>query len=234
MSCLRLNQRGADGRGEDYYHAGLWQDLDQVLNDPWIERFSAVYLLGYSIGGQLCLHWAAKGHVERSRVRSVAAVCPPLDLSRTASTLDTPARAVYRAHIMRGLRRTYAAVAARRPVPMTEEQASRIRYIREWDEAITAPRFEFHGAEHYYSVASVGPHLSQIRRPSLLVVAEEDPMVPFSTLEPSLSNLPDTVVIKRIARGGHVGFPASTCLDEPGPPGLEPQILSWLRRANPL
>src|SRR5687768_4490567 len=27
MSSLRLNQRGADRRGEDLYHAGLWTDL---------------------------------------------------------------------------------------------------------------------------------------------------------------------------------------------------------------
>lgn len=230
LACLRLNQRGADGRGEDFYHAGLWQDLDVVLKDPWLNRFSSVYLLGYSIGGQLCLHWGAKGYAASTRVRAIAAVCAPLDLASTAEKLDSAANSVYRAHVMRGLRRTYSAVAARRPVPISVEQAYRVRYIREWDELITAPRFGFSDAQHYYSVASAGPHLRNVACPTLLVIAEQDPMVPLSTVEPALSNVSANVVIERVVRGGHVGFPADLSLQQPGPRGLEPQLLTWLRR----
>lgn len=232
IACLRLNQRGADGHGEDFYHAGLWQDLEQVLSDPWIERFAAVYLLGYSLGGQTCLHWAAKGRVAHSRVRAIATVCAPLDLSSTALMLDSSARALYRAHVMSGLKRTYAAVAARRPVPLPAEQAHRIRHIREWDDKITAPRFGFGDAEHYYATASVGPDLPRVTCPTLLVVAEQDPMVPFSTIEHALCRLSDPIVVKRISCGGHVGFPPSVSLGQPGSAGLEPQIISWLRSAT--
>lgn len=230
LACLRLNQRGAEGRGEDFYHAGLWQDLDAVLKEPWLDRFSSVYLLGYSIGGQLCLHWGAKAYTARSRVRAIAAVCAPLDLASTADILDSSANSIYRAHVLRGLRRMYSAVAARRPVPVSIEQAYRIRYIREWDELITAPRFDFFDAPHYYSVASAGPHLRHVACPTLLVVAEQDPMVPLSTLEPALSNVSADVVIKRIPRGGHVGFPTDLSLQQPGPLGLESQILTWMQR----
>ncbi len=229
LACLRLNQRGADKRGEDYYHAGLWQDLDVVVTDPRFARFDSIYLLGYSIGGQLCLHWAAKGNLAVSRVRAVAAVCAPLELSKTATTLDSMGNFPYRAHVLRGLKKAYRAVAARREVPLPSVEANRLWYIRDWDEQITAPRHGFRGAEHYYGETSVDRCLRDVACPAMLVVAEQDPMVPLSTVEPALHHVSSQVVVKRVARGGHVGFPADLSLGQPGPLGLEPQLTTWLR-----
>ena len=78
MSCLRLNLRGADLEGEDFYHAGLTADLHAALADPALERYERVHLLGYSLGGHVVLRWATESG--DARVRSVAAICPPLDL----------------------------------------------------------------------------------------------------------------------------------------------------------
>jgi predicted alpha/beta-fold hydrolase len=232
LSCLRLNQRGADLQGEDYYHAGLWQDLDAVLTDPEVARFDAIYLLGYSMGGQLCLHWAARAKHDASRVCAVASVCAPLDLSRTAANLDSFANSVYRAHVLAGLRKAYAAVAARREVPVPVSVARCISRIREWDDRITAPRHGFANAEHYYAEASAGPCLPSITTPTLMVVAEADPMVPMSTMSPALRNVAPCIVVKRLARGGHVGFPSRISLGQSGSAGLEQQIVTWLKSAR--
>lgn len=232
LACLRLNQRGAEGGGEDYYHAGLWGDLDVVITDPRFSHYDAIYLLGYSIGGQLCLHWATKSAVSDSRVRAVAAVCAPLDLARTARTLDSRSATIYRRHILQGLKRSYRAVAARRVVPVPTNELRRISFIHDWDNRITAPHFGFRNAEHYYTETSVGPHLPSIRYPALLVVAERDPMVPIETVEPSLVALPSHVVVQRLARGGHIGFPSNTSLGQPGPLGVEPQLLTWFRTTS--
>jgi uncharacterized protein len=229
LSCLRLNQRGADRRGEDYYHAGLWEDLGVVIGDPSLEKFEAIYLLGYSIGGQLCVHWAAKGTLEASRVRAVASVCAPLDLAQTAANLDSLGNSVYRAHVLHGLRKAYGAVAKRREVPVPMADAMRITRMREWDERITVPRFGFRDADHYYAEASAGRCLRDVRCPTMLVVAEQDPMVPFATVEPALREVSSHVVVKRTTRGGHVGFPANFSLDQPGPLGIEQQLITWLR-----
>jgi len=228
LSCLRLNQRGADLQGEDYYHAGLWQDLNCVVSDAAFARFDAIYLLGYSIGGQLCLHWAAKGNLGASRVRAVAAVCAPLDLAPASAHLDGLGSSIYRAHILKGLKRAYSAVAARRAVPVPVPIAKRITLMHEWDDRVTAPRHAFQSADHYYAQASAQQCLRDITCPTLMVVAEHDPMVPISTLTPVLDDLPRCMLVKRLARGGHVGFPQNVSLGQPGPLGLEPQIITWL------
>lgn len=234
LSCLRLNQRGADLSGEDYYHAGLWSDLDAAIADQTLHQFGAMYLLGYSVGGQLCLHWAAKARVAGSRVRSVASVCAPLDLAGAAANLDSRASGLYRTHVLGGLRKAYAAVAARREVPVPIGLAKRISRLREWDERITAPRHGFGSADHYYAMASVGPCLRDVVCPTLMVIAEADPMVPIATLAPALQDLAPNIVVKRLQRGGHVGFPSSISLGQAGSLGLEQQMITWLRAVSSL
>ncbi|MDX1504009.1 MAG: alpha/beta hydrolase, partial [Thermoanaerobaculia bacterium] len=53
VGCLRLNLRGADERGEDIYHAGLWSDLAAVVESPAFDGYERLLVLGYSLGGHL-------------------------------------------------------------------------------------------------------------------------------------------------------------------------------------
>jgi len=220
LACLRLNLRGADGSGEDFYHAGLTADLRAALASAAAARFEAALLLGFSVGGHVVLRWAAEEAAD-PRVRAVAAVCPPLDLDRSAAAFDRPERALYRRHVLGGLGRAYAAVAGRRAVPCPAPAARRIRTIREWDRRIVAPRHGFASAEDYYARVSVAPLLGRVTAPALLVAAEHDPMVPASTLRPALAGAGANVEVRWLARGGHVGFPAAL--------ELERSVVAWLR-----
>ncbi|MCP4656560.1 MAG: hypothetical protein GY856_14200, partial [bacterium] len=76
LSSLRLHLRGADGRGEDFYHAGLSADLAAVLASPSLREFATLYILGYSLGGHVVLKFATE--VGDRRLRAAAAVCSPL------------------------------------------------------------------------------------------------------------------------------------------------------------
>ena len=138
ISCLRLNLRGADGRGEDFYHAGLTADLHAVLGAADLRRFETVWIAGFSLGGHLALRFATE--TADPRVRAVVAICPPLDLDATCRAIDGPGVGLYRAVMLRSLKRSYEAVAARGPVPTPMERIRSVRRIREWDELTVAPR----------------------------------------------------------------------------------------------
>jgi predicted alpha/beta-fold hydrolase len=114
------------------------------------------------------------------------------------------------------------------PIPLSE--ARRIRSQREFDDRIVAVRHGFAGVEDYYRRASVGPLLDRLRVPALMVVAEDDPIVPAASLRRYLDP-PPPALTPRWTKGGHVAFPARLDLGEPAPPGLESQVVSWLRRA---
>ncbi|MCH9646800.1 MAG: alpha/beta fold hydrolase [Deltaproteobacteria bacterium] len=224
-SCLSLNLRGADRRGEDYYHAGLIEDLEAALGSGELETYRNLFIVGFSLGGHTVLRWAA--HRQDPRVRAVAAVCAPVDLAASSSAFASIARLPYRRYVMARLKEIYRPVAARREVPLPLEQAEEIRTLREWDERIVAPRHGFQGAADYYRRMSVGPELAKIDLPALYVGAVADPMVPMRTVRPVLEGSGSGIQSVWTHRGGHMAFPQRLDLGFGGSGGLERQVLRW-------
>lgn len=226
LSCLRLHLRGADRRGEDFYHAGLTADLHAALASPEAARFRRIHLLGYSLGGHVALRLATEP--ADPRLVSVAAVCSPVDLARSADEIDAPGLGLYRWYLLRSLADIYRQVAARRPVSYPVEKAGEIRFIREWDDKIVAPRHGFAGASDYYARASVAPLLPDLRVPALLLNSECDPMVPARAVRPALEGASPLLRVAW-ARGGHVAFPRSLNVGLGEGVGQDPQVIAWLK-----
>lgn len=228
LACLRLNLRGSDRQGNDYYHAGLTSDLHAVLASPVLAAFETLALVGFSMGGHVALK-AATEDLD-PRVTAVAAVCSPLELAPCATSFDRPNRWLYRRYVMASLLDIYRAVAERRPVPLPVEEAAKLTRIRDWDEQIVAPRWDFDGPDDYYARASVGPRLSSLKVPALLVEAVADPLVPDEAIRPALETAPG-ITAHWVPRAGHMGFPRDVDLGMEAPLGLEPQLLRWIRDA---
>jgi uncharacterized protein len=226
LDCLRLNLRGADFSGDDYYHAGLTADLVAVLKSPALEGYRRVLVIGYSIGGHLALRYASEPH--DPRLVAVAAICPPLDLRLAARDFDAPHRAPYRHYVMRSLRSMMRATAARRPLPLPLAEVMAISRVREWDTHLVAPRFGFAGPDDYYDRAGVRDRLGDLAVPALLVAASHDPMVLARSLRAALASPPPRLEVRWLARAGHVGFPGDVDLGQKAPHGLEPQCIAWL------
>ncbi|HEU4581332.1 MAG TPA: alpha/beta fold hydrolase [Polyangiaceae bacterium] len=231
LACLCLNLRGADGLGEDFYHAALSSDLQAALASPELARFRSLHVLGFSLGGHLALRHATEAH--DPRLRSVAAICSPLDLQRSQIALDAPGPVLYRRYVLRQLKASYVATARRRPVPTPVERVLRAQTLRRWDELTVVPRFGFGSAPEYYRQASVAPRLGSLSVPALLVLAEHDPMVPAHSVRPALAGASPALDVRWHTRGGHVGFPADLDLGERAPLGLPSQVRSWLLTHSP-
>lgn len=227
IDCLRMNMRGADRSGADVYHGGLAEDVGRMLAAPELSHVRRVYLVGYSLGGHLALSYAASGSVD-PRVRAVASVCAPLDFDAGARALDQPAGRIYRRHLLRGLKEVYRAAHARLPITIPISRLEQIEGLREWDRLVVAPRFGFDSAEHYYHCVSVGRKLDAIDVPTLMLVADQDPMVKLETLRESLDRAGKVRVV-RTPRGGHVGFPKGLDVGVGHAGSVEDQIIAWLR-----
>jgi predicted alpha/beta-fold hydrolase len=225
IDSLRLNLRGADRRGADYYHAGLTEDLEATLKSKALESYDDILLLGFSLGGNMVLRYLA-GQPDR-RVRAAAVICSPIDLERSARAIDQPRGAFYRRHVLSALKEIYRNVAARREVHLPLRELTRIHTIEQWDERIVAPRHGFAGAEDYWARTSACNVLDDVRVPTLFLAAEHDPMVRIDTVRPWLHTATGLRSIVT-GSGGHVGFPHKLDLGLGYAGTVEDQVIQWL------
>jgi predicted alpha/beta-fold hydrolase len=206
---LRANMRGA-GDGETLcprlYNAGLDTDLLAVLRFA-AERASRVFVVGFSLGGNLTLLAAGRRrHDLPASVSRIAAVCTPLDLEACANALERRGNHLYQRYFMKALIAGYQRRQALLPDLYEAGRERGLVTVRQFDEVITAPYGGYESAVQYYGRSSSGPWLHAIDRPTLVVNAADDPMVPIeSTLGFAL---PESGLVRRevLPTGGHVGF----------------------------
>ncbi len=226
LDSLRLNLRGADRRGTDYYHAGLTADLKAALASEALRRYDNVVLMSFSLGGNMTLRYLADR--PDPRVRAATTICSPIDLAGSAHAIDESRRAIYRRHVLRALKDIYREVAATREVPLPVEDAERIDTMEEWDDEIIAPRHGFADAADYWAEASACKILPQISVPTLFLASTRDPMVLIENVRPWLPKSDGAVRSLIIEGGGHVGFPDKMDLGM-GTSGLvEDQLIQWM------
>ena len=210
---LCFDMRGAGESLEDVpslYHAGLTADLDAALT--WLAsrpRVDGVCLVGFSGGGSMALKLAGEwGEAAPPHVRCVASVSAPLDYTLVAPWMEGRGRLPYRLHVLGGLADGAKKFAERHPsrARYKAHEVKRLGSLRQYDDTVIVPMHGFASVEDYRAQASSGPWLPRVRVPSLLVHAEDDPMVPMRTLTPWLSAASPAVDVRLSRHGGHVGW----------------------------
>jgi predicted alpha/beta-fold hydrolase len=114
---------------------------------------------------------------------------------------------VYQHHLLAGLRQIVRRKLAAGPLPDSVDvrQALSARSFFEFDDAFTAPLNGFRNAIDYYERTSCGAIVHDIRVPTLIVQAEDDPFMSPGCI-PAASALAPQVTLEVSASGGHVGF----------------------------
>ena len=89
-------------------------------------------------------------------------------------------------------------------------ELKKVRTIREFDSHFTAVHGGFRDVTDYYARSSSLPLIREIRVPTLIIHAQDDPFVPFESFRhPSLAENP-FVILLTPKSGGHVGFVADS------------------------
>jgi uncharacterized protein len=208
---VALNFRSCSGELNHrprFYHSGETGDLDAVVRRIVEgEPDARIGVVGVSIGGNVLLKWLGeRGSDAPTQIAGAVAISVPFDLARCARQLDRGfERAVYTAHFLRTLRRKVVDKSRHFPGFVDLDAVQRSRTFAEYDRAVTAPLHDFADEHDYWARASSGPYLARLRRPTLLINALDDPIVPADGL-PDLGTLPPDVSVELTERGGHAGF----------------------------
>lgn len=189
------------------YHSGSSDDLDAVVAHVGAGGAERLALVGFSLGGNVTLKWLGEqgGGVDR-RVVGAVAVSVPVDLGSSSETMEGWSRRVYMARFLRSLREKVEEKAARFPDTPDPVPIRAMRSFREFDGHFTAPVHGFESAEDYWTRASSGPLLGQIRVPTLLVNALDDPFLSAACYPHAAAAANPHLRLLTPAYGGHVGF----------------------------
>jgi len=209
VRTFRMDMRGC-GAGfrlaQQPGHAGRSEDVQAVVD--FVTRFcpaSPIVLFGVSLGGNLLLkllgEWA--GSPPENVLRAMA-VAPPVDLVACSEAISRRRMMAYNRWFVRSLMQQ---VRTRSDFVTELAKISLVpppRTLFQFDDRITARLSGFANAGEYYERSSSLPLLPQIRVPTVILTAVDDPMIPvgiFKSAQPS-----DHVHLHITSGGGHVGF----------------------------
>jgi uncharacterized protein len=211
FSVVRLNQRNC-GAGEPYsstlYNSGLSGDYRSVLSElVEVDRLPEIFFAGWSMGGNLVMKMAGElGAAAPPEFRALAAICPALNLSACATALEQPHNFIYLRHFVRNLKARTLRKARMYPGKIRVDGLARVRTVREFDDAIIAPQFGFRDAEDYYQQSSALRAIDRVSIPSLILAAQDDPVVPVGTFDITAIRDNPNVIFEAPSHGGHCGF----------------------------
>lgn len=211
VHVVRLNQRNCGGTEHltpKLYHSGMSGDLASVARELiGRDGLPRVLLAGFSMGGNLALKMAGEmGEDAPPALLGVCAISPALDLERTVERLEQPSNLLYQRGFARGLRRLVERKKELYPKLYDVRRLDRLRTVRDFDELYTAPHGGFVDADDYYARSSAIRVARRIKVPTLIIHAQDDPLVPFEPLlRPEVSENP-RIVTATPPHGGHVAF----------------------------
>ena len=225
--AVALNFRSCSGepnRLRRSYHGGETTDVGWVIqrladrypNDP-------IYGVGWSLGGNVLLKYMGEAGGAPPMLRAAAAISAPFDLAASARAFEeSVVTRLYMRRLLRSLKQKTRAKVGWYPDLLDLRRVEAVQTIRQFDEVVTAPVHGFASARAYWAASSCGPFLASIRRPTLLINALDDPLVPPDGLPRAAVSRNPHLTALFVDAGGHAGFVS----------GVQPmQPVWWAERA---
>ncbi|HEX9365041.1 MAG TPA: alpha/beta fold hydrolase [Vicinamibacterales bacterium] len=211
FNAVLLNQRNCGGTehlGPGLYHSGLIDDAALVIRElAGTDGIDRVVAAGYSLGGNLALRLAGThSSTDLPQLKAICAVSPVLELEQCVRALERGSNFAYQWNFVRNLKARMRRKNACFPGRFDLSRLDRVRTVRQFDAAYTAPFFGFESAEDYYHRAAALRVVEHVRIPALVITAADDPFVPVEPFrDPQLTGNPNIKLIVT-PHGGHCGF----------------------------
>jgi len=209
-NSIRINQRNCGGSEHltpTLYHNGLSQDFLSIIREiTEQDGCHQVWLVGYSMGGNLILKLAGELGSSCSALRGVVAVCPNIQPAACVCALQRPCNWMYHRYFLNSLKSKLRKKSQLYPGQWDLSRLPSIRTMWEFDEAYTAPDGGYRNATDYYEKSAARTGLASITIPTLIMTSQDDPFIPYEIFtEPSIHSNP-WIQLLAPPHGGHCGF----------------------------
>ncbi|MDQ6653303.1 MAG: alpha/beta fold hydrolase [Acidobacteriota bacterium] len=211
FNVIRVNIRNCGGTEHltpTLYHGGLSEDLGAVVKELIeVDRLSNLFLVGFSLGGNLVLKLAGEYADDPPKeILGVCAVSPSVDLTASAELITKRSNWIYQQDFVRRLKKRIRVKSNLYPGLYDVSGLRSVRTLKDFDDRFTASTHGFANADDYYYRSSAIRVSDKIRVPTLIIHGQDDPFIPFTSLRnPSIADNPYILVLAP-QQGGHVGF----------------------------
>lgn len=211
--CIGVNLRGCSGemnRVYASYHSGATNDVDYVVQHVVANHaYDDLYLVGFSLGGNLVLKYLGEKRKRPDRITGAVAISVPVNLKASLDQLEIWHNWVYRWNFLRALKSKYKEKMKYHPDKMSSETLSKITSLEKFDDMYTAPANGFLNAMDYYAKSSSLDFLPNIDTPTLLLNAKNDTFLDECCFPIDYATTNRHLYLETPSHGGHVGFVSS-------------------------
>jgi len=211
FDALVLNFRSCSGemnRQLRFYHSGETGDLGWLVNRVLASgNYESIHFVGFSLGGNVLLKYLGEQGASISGLAKSAVVfSAPVDLESSAFYMNRPGAMIYLNNFLRSLKKKVILKSQLMPGKLSVEGLDEVKTFHDFDNRYTGPMHGFIDAHDYYSKSSSIHFLKDIRIPTLLVNAANDPFLPKECYPIEIARGHEHLSLEMPSSGGHVGF----------------------------
>ncbi|MCP4158955.1 MAG: alpha/beta fold hydrolase [Deltaproteobacteria bacterium] len=190
------------------YHSGASYDLEAVINHvAELKLYDEIALVGFSMGGNITLvHLGQKGKDIHPLVKKAVTFSVPCDLRGSSEELKKPSSKIYMKRFLRMLKEKIEEKAKLMPGKVDIRNFDKITDFKGFDDRYTAPFHGFKDAYDYWEKCSSKQFIENIKIPTLIVNAKNDPFLSESCYPITEAENNRFVTLETPSSGGHVGF----------------------------
>ena len=149
---VSLNFRGCSGEDNNKpysYHSGKTDDVDLAITHLLsLNKYQNIFLLGYSMGGNIALKYMGTSKNIPIEVKGAAAISVPCDLGGSANALESLNNLLYQNMFMKTLKEKALMKLNKFPeANLNKETIEFAKTLKDFDNAVTAPLFGYINAE---------------------------------------------------------------------------------------
>lgn len=230
ISVVSMNLRGCGGelnRRLTSYNLGSTEDLHFVSQHIARMRPNAPQILiGFSLGGNLILKFLGECGAEAAkRIQRAVTFSVPCDLKSTAQIISSSSNRLYYYRFMKSIQGKLKEKDRRFPGQIHPKVLNWPESFKTFDDHFTVPILGLQSAEHYWETSSSKQYLADIRVPTLLVNAKDDPLISAQCFPVDIAESSEFFHFEAPSHGGHVGF---ISFNEAGEYWSEKRALSFI------
>ena len=207
-----VNLRGCSGETNrllSSYHSGKTNDLAEIVD--YIENsktYEHIYIVGYSLGGNLLLKYMGEQRSDYSSlIKGAVGVSVPCDLKGSSQSIAKFWNMVYMQRFLISLKSKTRIKLEQFPEnDLKSEAILNSKNFLDFDNYFTAPVNGFKDANDYWKRNSCNQFLEGIKIPSLLVTAADDPFLSESCIPVKEARNNKFFHLEVTKYGGHVGY----------------------------